>query len=337
GSLLMPALVNCHAHLELTGIGEVAPGLPFAEWIAAVIGLKRAAASGQFIEAAVKGARECRALGQGIVADVVSVEGVEEAYPHDGAEVIPAREVICPSAGNAAAISRMLEGAKGGVFLHSPYTVCAEAFKEAALFARNASLPIFTHLAESSDEVEFLLKGTGKIPKFVYGPLPVEPPKNPGAAPVEYLLDPDVLGGRFVAVHLVNISSDDVIRLARADVSSVLCPRSNRNLGVGKAPGRRILDSGMATGLGTDSSLSGGDLDLWGDVVAAVEDYGWSVTEALRAATSGGAAVLGVDGERGAFTPGLKADIILRKLGPGWTDDERILSSKASGGLLTIS
>ena len=336
-SLLMPSMVNCHAHLELTEIGEVTPGLSFSQWIAEVIAIKRATNTERFFEAAADGARACRALGQGVVADVVSVAGVESAYPADGAMVIPSREVICPSAESAKGISEGLEGAKGGVFLHSPYTVCAEAYREAALYARAKGLPIFTHLAESSDEVEFLLNGGGKIPELVFGPLPVEPPRSPKASPVDYLLNPAVLGGGFIAVHLVNVSAEDVTRLSKANVSSVLCPRSNRNLGVGNAPGRIILDSAMPTGLGTDSSLSGGDLDLWGDVKAAVEDYGWTVTEALRAATSGGAAVLGVSGERGAFAPGLKADILVRELGQGWTLEERILSSTVSAGILITS
>ena len=58
--------------------------------------------------------------------------------------------------------------------------------------------------------------------------------------------------------------------------------------------------------------------------------------EALRAATSGGAKVLGVEGERGAFAPGKRADILPRRLGEGATIEERILTSTDAGGLLKL-
>ena len=78
--------------------------------------------------------------------------------------------------------------------------------------------------------------------------------------------------------------------------------------------------------MGTDSRLSGGDVNLWQDVVCAVEDYGWSPAEAVRAATLGGARVFGVGRERGAFAPGRRADILAMPLERGQDLWDRVLA-----------
>ena len=102
---------------------------------------------------------------------------------------------------------------------------------------------------------------------------------------------------------------------------------SNRNLDVGDAPGRKILDSGVRVALGTDSILSAGDLDLWRDLLLAVEAYGFSPLEALRAATLSGAEVLGLTGVYGALTPGARAAILAVRLGPGHDLGDRLITS----------
>jgi len=85
-------------------------------------------------------------------------------------------------------------------------------------------------------------------------------------------------------------------------------------------------------GLGTDSRLSAADLDLWKDVVCAVEDYGWSPAEAVAAATSGGGRVLDLK-DRGALLPGRRADILAVRLGTAADLWERVLADPRPAAL----
>ena len=280
------------------------------------------------------GLARCLAGGQTAVADVVSVGGLAGSYPCSGPRVQLFPEVICPDEAAAAAVTASASevvphgvARAAGLFAHAPYTVSAEAYRLALAAATAAGGRLCTHLAESEDEVRFLVHGDGAIPERLYGGIGVRPPASPGLHPVDFLEKIGVLGPSTTAVHAVHLEPRHVETLARTGTAAVLCPRSNRNLGVGKAPGRLLLDAGVAVGLGTDSSLSAGDLDLWADLIAAVDDYGWSPEEAVRAATAGSAAAVGAGGERGGFAPGFTADIISLRLGGGGDPWERLLDN----------
>ncbi len=99
---------------------------------------------------------------------------------------------------------------------------------------------------------------------------------------------------------------------------------------MGIAPGRELVDAGVRVGLGTDSVLSSGGLDLWDDAVAAVDDYGWSPAEAVGAATRGGAAVLGLAARAGVLAQGRRADRLAAQLGGGRGVWERLLAARTA-------
>ena len=101
----------------------------------------------------------------------------------------------------------------------------------------------------------------------------------------------------------------DVAALARAGVAAVLCPSSAMEAGR-RPPVRELLDKGVAVALGTDHTPGGNGITSMPLVVAlAVSYFGMSVTEALRAATIGGAHALRAS-DRGAMSRGRYADIV---------------------------
>ena len=83
------------------------------------------------------------------------------------------------------------------------------------------------------------------------------------------------------------------------------CPRSNRAHGHGSAPLAAFRTAGLRVGLGTDSVVSVGDLDLWSEAQAA----GLDGDEALRALTLDGARALGWGSEIGSLDVGKSADL----------------------------
>jgi cytosine/adenosine deaminase-related metal-dependent hydrolase len=87
----------------------------------------------------------------------------------------------------------------------------------------------------------------------------------------------------------------------------VLCPRSNRNLGVGEADVPALLSAGVGLALGTDSLASAETLDVLDDAVRLRRSFpGIPSAAIVRMATLGGAAALGLS-DLGAIAPGRRA------------------------------
>ncbi len=102
---------------------------------------------------------------------------------------------------------------------------------------------------------------------------------------------------------------DDVAALARAGVAAVVCPGTSAENGR-LPPVRALLDKGVAVALGSDHSPGGTGITSMPLVISlAVANLGMSVTEALRAATLGGAQALRAP-DRGAMVRGRYADIV---------------------------
>jgi imidazolonepropionase len=104
---------------------------------------------------------------------------------------------------------------------------------------------------------------------------------------------------------------DDVAALAQAGVAAVVCPGTARQAGGKCPPVRALLDKGVAVALGSDHTPGGNGITSMPLVIAlAIADFGMSVTEALRAATLGGAHALRAP-DRGALVRGRFADMVL--------------------------
>ena len=73
-----------------------------------------------------------------------------------------------------------------------------------------------------------------------------------GATPVRLLAGAGALSDRFAAVHATHLSDDDVALLAGADVSVVLCPTTEADLGDGIGPAERLAAAGVRLSLGSD-------------------------------------------------------------------------------------
>jgi imidazolonepropionase len=102
---------------------------------------------------------------------------------------------------------------------------------------------------------------------------------------------------------------NDVAALAQAGVAAVVCPGTSLETGR-TPPVRALLDQGVAVALGSDHSPGGTGITSMPLVISlAVAHFGMSVTEALRAATIGGAEALRAP-DRGVMVRGRYADIV---------------------------
>jgi cytosine/adenosine deaminase-related metal-dependent hydrolase len=110
-------------------------------------------------------------------------------------------------------------------------------------------------------------------------------------------------------VHGVQVTEEDIGRIAASGASVVLCPRSNARLGVGRAPVDKYLAAGVPLALGTDSLASSDSLSVWDEMAFAYDGFEGRIgpRELLKTATLGGAAALGLRGEMGVLEPGAGA------------------------------
>src|SRR5260370_22613445 len=61
---LLPAAVNAHTHLELSGLsGTIAEGTPFADWVIALVRARRHLTFADYARAAAEGIAQLRASG----------------------------------------------------------------------------------------------------------------------------------------------------------------------------------------------------------------------------------------------------------------------------------
>ena len=137
-----------------------------------------------------------------------------------------------------------------------------------------------------------------------------------GVRPLERLWSLGLLTPALNAVHMVAANPADIELAQRSGISVGLCPQMNLYAGWGLPPVAQLIAAGIRLGLG---SAHAGPLgyDVWGEMkllalMLNAADQGatpWSAWDAVAAATRGGAAILGLDGEIGTLEAGKWADL----------------------------
>jgi len=323
--ILLPPLVNAHAHLELSDfpvwaeeLGETGPPSPddFVGWIERVIRVKRATSPEQFSAAVAHGISESLRAGTGAIGDVISQ--FDARSPHQQSPLLG--RLYYEAVGRKAEPTRKLHkkigqllregecgGLETGLAPHAPYSISAKYLEELLGYARKESLPCTIHLAESQPESDFLQDASGPLAERLY-PLVGwgdDIPEGEGLSPVAYLARLGGVTSANTVVHGVQVDEADVEQLAAAGTSVVVCPRSNHRLGVGQAPIELYKQHRVRLSLGTDSRASNDSLSVWDEIAFARNSYpGLHPATLLEMATVGGADALGLVGELGALQQG---------------------------------
>jgi 5-methylthioadenosine/S-adenosylhomocysteine deaminase len=145
---------------------------------------------------------------------------------------------------------------------------------------------------------------------------PGEVPNHTGHSPLLRLQELGLLGPGFTAVQLSVDDAEGLRIAAEAGVGIVGCQQSHLRLGGGLCPVVGLAARGMTVGLGTDSPLSVGALDMLAEIRATALLAGLAeptedvAAEVLRIATLGGAQVLGWGADLGSIEIGKSADLI---------------------------
>jgi len=201
----------------------------------------------------------------------------------------------------------------------SPFSVSTNLMKQSAELARSfkdQGVRLHTHLAENDHDIAYSQERFGKTP-------------------AQYVEDLGWVGPDVWHAHCVKLDDEGVYLFAKTGTGVAHCPCSNMRLASGIAPVRKMLNAGVAVGLGVDGSASNDSGNLLNEarqamLVARVSralqgpsqhhgktffgcDLGpkdMTARDALHLATRGGAKVLGRQ-DIGHIAPGMCADIAI--------------------------
>lgn len=357
-AVLLPGLVNTHTHLELTVMRGFLEELGFREWIHLLTAARRDVFTDALAFASARaGIAEGVLAGITTFADTCASDQVARAMEEAGVRGIVYQEVFGPDPAQSADALRGLQDrverlragesdrVRIGVSPHAPYSVSDPLLAATADYARVEALPIAVHIAESRDEYALVTAGTGEFAYALRGRgIAVEPR---GTSPVELLERTGVLAAAPLLIHCVQVSQDDVERMATHDCAVAHCPASNAKLRHGIAPLGAFLAAGVRVGLGSDSVASNNRMDLLEEgrlasLLQRAHDADDPVLDApriLRLATLDGARALGLDREIGSLEVGKQGDLTAFSLGgmtPVYTPEDALVWGGNRRCVLTV-
>jgi cytosine/adenosine deaminase-related metal-dependent hydrolase len=314
--VLLPGLVNAHCHLELSSLaGRLPLPSPFVPWVAALVAARAGETGDRVREATARAIASMEASGTVAVGDVSNALGHLDLLAASGLDAVVFYELIgwdpLAADGILAGADERLRGVglrparnvEIRLAAHAPHSVSPALF--AGLLVRGG--PASLHLAESEAESRFLAGEDSEWSGFLADRVGAVPFIAPRRSPVRYVSEMGVLRPHLVAAHCARVDADDRALLARAGVHVAVCPRSNRNLGVGVPPVPDLLAAGVRLCLGTDSLASAPSLDLLADAAQLRREFpSLRAADIVGMATTGGARALGRE-DLGSLAPGKRA------------------------------
>ena len=311
GGIVLPGLVNAHAHLAMTLFRGLADDRDLDGFLHAML----AAEATVLDEAAVRAGVQL-ALAESILAGGTSALDMY-FWPEAALEVagaagfrLQAGPVFVTFPGpDARPFARRMAWAADAlaawpgrrwVMPHSTYLLAPDELVAIRELADAVGARAHVHAAETAAEVAMVRNRLGR-------------------SPVEVLDDVGLLGPRTTLAHAVALDDADLALVARSGAAVTHCPLSNLKLASGFCRVPELLAAGVTVGLGTDGTASSNDLDLFGAMrVAAIVHKAhtgdaaalpaWAV---LRMATAGAARAAGIDDLVGSIEVGKRADLVL--------------------------
>ena len=317
GMVLMPGLINCHTHLAMSPLRGYADDVPLAQWLNDHIFPREERLDGRCVKAAtLLSLAEALRFGTTSVSDMyyfcdeiaqaVDESGIKanlsRAVTFFGEEFDFEKDVRCQE---MVALKEKWHGYDNGriqieASVHGEYTSDARVWDALSEYCINEGVRMHVHLSETRQEHEAC--------KERYGLTPAQ------ALDCHHVFDVPA-----IAAHCVWLEPEDMRLLAKRGVSAVHCPVSNLKLASGCAKVEEMVRAGMNVALGTDSSASNNNLDLFEEIRAAtllakgesLNPKALPAQAALMMATVCGARAQGRERECGMLKVGMDADLIL--------------------------
>ncbi len=313
--ILMPGLINAHTHAAMSLLRGIASDIPLMEWLQNHIWpIEQKWADESFVhdgsELAIaemlRGGTTCfndmyffphvtarvaSSIGMRAVIGMIALE-FPTAYASSPDEYITKGLALFDEYKSDSLVRTVFAP-------HAPYTISDTTFTKLNSYANELDIPIHIHLHETQSEIETSLK------EF-------------NVRPLERLDKLGLVNPNLLAVHMTQLTPEEIERICEAGVTVIHCPESNLKLASGFCPSHELLQGGARVIIGTDSCASNDDLDMFSEIKTAAllakgvskSATAFSAQQAIRAATIDAANALGLGSEIGSLEKNKSADII---------------------------
>ncbi len=155
-----------------------------------------------------------------------------------------------------------------GLSLHAPYAFHPNHWKRIIEYAQKEALPLSIGAAQTADEREFFVSGTGAFVDHPYKVLfSVE--QVPHISPIAYLEETGALALKPLLIHPIHVDDADIQRIKASGSTVIHCPRSELRLRQGRMPLEKYLAQDIPVLLGTDSLASSPSLNVFDELDVA--------------------------------------------------------------------
>ncbi len=312
---LLPGLINCHTHAAMTLMRGIADDVPLMNWLQNHIWpLEQKWMSEAFVKDGtdlaiaemILGGTTCfndmyffpeitagQAIHHGIRTKVgLIVIDFPSVWAQNSEEYIEKGLALHEQL-------RLSDLCSTAFAPHAPYSVSDEPLQKIRTLADELELPIHIHVHETHHEVEQAQAQTGQ-------------------RPLQRLQELGLVNPSLIAVHMTQLTDEEISMFAESGAHLVHCPESNLKLASGFCPIARCLAAGINVALGTDGAASNNDLDMLGEMRTAAllgkavagDASAIPAMTAIRMATINGAKALGLDTVCGSLSLGKAADVI---------------------------
>src|SRR5271154_1978804 len=316
GRIIMPGLINTHAHAAMSLFRGIADDLSLDDWLRKYIFPAEARnVTPDFVAWGTRlGILE---MLQGGITDYADMYYFEDEVARVTKEAgmrgvlgetiidFPAPDNKTPEAAFAST-QKYLDHWKNDPLIvapvppHSIYTCSEKTLQDSAALARKNSAPILIHIAEAPFELEQSRAKHGLTPVAYLGKIG--------------LLGPDVLGA-----HCIWVDAADIATLAHYGVGCAHNPSSNMKTAAGVMPVIEMREAGVPVGLATDGAASDNDQDLFEEMdlatklqkISRMDPRALPAQQVVEMATIEGARALHLQKQIGSLEPGKKADLII--------------------------
>lgn len=312
GKIVMPGLINTHAHIPMSIFRETIDGYGLQEWLEEKIWpMENKLTNTDIYYSTYLSCIEMIKSGCTTINDMYFMtDDIIKAVTKAGVRIQTTRTLM--SGGDSAKkrleeLKRLIDTYKEfelvsfNAGIHGLYTTKEEDTKEFIEFAKNNNIPVHMHFCENSKEVEDIRKDYN-----VNSPMEVLK---------KYFTDISV-----TLAHAVKLTDEEIEELSKfKNISISHCPVSNLKLGCGIAKIQKMLDENINVSLGTDGQGSGSNLDMFETMkFTALLQKGinenpkaLNAYEVMKMATINGAKTLNMSEKIGSIEEGKNADIII--------------------------
>ena len=309
GKVVMPGLINTHAHVPMSIFRETVDGYLLQDWLTKKIWPMEDKLTNEDIYNASKlSFIEMIKTGTTTINDMYFMtEDIIKAAKETKIRLQTSRTLMGKNdeAGKKRIeeLEELLEKYSGkdelitfNVGVHGLYTSEKQYVEKCVEFAKEKELPIHMHFCENTKEVEDIVENYNSNPTKI--------------------LQQEFKNQKLILAHCVKLTKEDIEILKDLDISVSHCPISNLKLGCGIANISEMLKQGINVTLGTDGQGSGSNLDLFETMkFAALLQKGIKedakelpAYEVLKMATINGAKALGLENGIGSIEEGKSAD-----------------------------